>query len=444
MPIFSRRLFFKSAAAASAAAVEMTIAGRCNADNQRWASPLAQDYTVIFKCPEPHIYTAAASLLRLPGGRLLSSFALFTRMGRKPGHPDREIETLFCASSDDGATWHPQGSVKLGDGLTFVHQGKLYHLCNRPGRRDIVLVKSDDEAKTWSEPVTLFEGSFWNTFTPHVVRGDTLYWALGASNEAGNFNRIGSRTVVVAGDLSATYLMRRTAWRISPYLTYPGTPQGLSASVFPHRRPDGGDHWLEPNIVEVGGRLRVLLRIRIDSQATAHMCAVCDVDDDGQHIDYKFTQFYPMPGAQGYFHIVRDQQTGYFWTAVNMPTKSQDADWGRELNARGFLGNPGNERRFLILLYSVDALNWFQAGCVAKWPSPLQGFQYAAPLIDRDDLLITSRTAKNRKNQHDNDLLTLHRVRNFRSLALNLLPEYPQDLRDPRPHTEPCRHRPEK
>ncbi len=93
--------------------------------------------------------------------------------------------------------------------------------------------------------------------------------------------------------------------------------------------------------------------------------------DGGRDLKYQFTQFHPMPGAQGYFYIIRDPRTDYFWTAVNLPTKSQDVEWGKQLNSQGFLGNPGNERRFLMLMYSLDALNWFQTRCIANWPSPL-------------------------------------------------------------------------
>ena len=386
------------------------------------AQPLAQDYQVLFKAPQSHIYTGAASLVHLPGGRLLSSNGLFTRVGREAGHPDREIETVFRVSRDHGASWEPRGSVPLGDGLPFVHGGKLYFLCNGPGRQNIVLVQSDDEGATWSEPVVLFEGRFWNTFASHVVDNNTLYWSLGTSNAEGDFNRRGSGVVVVAGDLSAADLMSPAAWRMSAPLRYPGTPAGLTSGLYPPSQPNWGDHWLEPNVLRVDGKLRVLVRLRLDGMATAHMCAVCSLEDDGGRLDLQFTQFHPMPGAHCYFCILRDEVTGYYWTVVNMPTNSQDIAWGKKLNREGFLGTAGNERRILMLLYSADALNWFQAGCVALWPSPLQGFQYAVPLIDGDDMLITSRTSKERKNQHDNDLITLHRVADFRKYALNLWP----------------------
>ena len=349
-------LFFCVCLSLSLAPVSVHADKRARRD-VRWARPLAQDYNVIFQTKQPDTYTAAGSLIKLPDGRLFSSYALFTRVGRESGHPDVELKTFFTVSDDGGKTWPLRGSLSTGDGLPFVHAGQLHFLCNGHRRTDILLAVSDDMGTTWSEPITLFKGRFWNTFTPHVVRGNTLYWAMGAANNARDFNRQGSRTVVVAADLTATTLMNPAAWRLSPFLTYPGTPPGLTTNLYPPNQPTRGDHWLEPNILNINGQLRVLLRLRLDSQATAHVCAVCEVNDDGTDIEYRFVQFHPMPGAQGYFYIAQDPRTGYFWTAVNMPTNSQDTEWGHRLNARGFLGNPGNERRILMLQYSIDGLN---------------------------------------------------------------------------------------
>jgi len=411
-------------------------------DSECWATPSAQDYSEVCEIPDPEVYCPTPSLVRLPSGRILCSFALLTRVNRLPGRPDHEIKTLFWISDDNGETWQEQGKVKLGDGLAFVHHDKLYLLCNRSGRNDIVLVESRDEGVTWSKPQLLFKGRFWNTFTPHAIHGSTLYWSFGMGNHEGNFNRTGSRIVLVAGDLSAQSLMDQSAWRISPHLTYPGTPDGLSVGLvaqvdpgktypgaptppggltFRDQAPDIGDHWLEPNVVNINGKVRVYVRLRIDGQATPHMCAICDVDDDGKKLELRFTQFHPLPG-NCYFHIIRDEPDGYFWTPTNMPTRAQDVEWGREMAAHGLGGGAGNERRFLMLWYSLDALSWFPAGCVARWPSPRQGFNYNAMLIDGNDLLISSRTAKNSRNQHDNDRVTMHRVRDFRKRALNLYP----------------------
>jgi len=57
---------------------------------------------------------------------------------------------------------------------------------------------------------------------------------------------------------------------------------------------------------------------------------------------------------------------------------------------------------------------------VAMWPNARQGFQYASPLIDGDDLLFAIRTSRDRTSQHDNELVTFHRLRNFRDYAVEL------------------------
>jgi hypothetical protein len=139
----------------------------------------------------------------------------------------------------------------------------------------------------------------------------------------------------------------------------------------------------------------------------------------------KFTQFYPVPGGQNKLHVIYDEVSQLFWTPATLVTDSQDQfGYCREARKRReFTGTGGNERRILMLMYSVDALNWFQAGCIALAPKLRQSFMYACPLIDGDNLLILSRTSHEARDQHDADLCTFHRVRDFRRLALNLYPE---------------------
>ena len=101
-------------------------------------------------------------------------------------------------------------------------------------------------------------------------------------------------------------------------------------------------------------------------------------------------------------------------------------------------------RRILMLNYSIDGLNWFQTGCVAMSRNPLESFHYSSQVIVGDDLLVLSRSsigaanqyrdytwnsgvasgkAKLPYNNHDSNMITLHRVKNFRSLALDLKPD---------------------
>ena len=397
------------------------------------ARPLAQDHVVIHTLPDPDMLSGAPSLLRLRDGRLLCAFSLLV-LFKKPHSFKGRIQgtrlhlfatqeklgdntLLIFASSDEGSSWRQVcAPLAFRAGRLFMRGGKVYFLGVGPLHEGIRITRSDDGGTTWRDPVTLFEGIFFNTATGMAEREGRLYWAFGAPNTEGLGNTVGSRSVAVAADLSKD-LMDPASWRISAYLTYPGTPEGLSRRMHAH-----GDHYLEPNVVNVGGRIRVILRPRIDRYATANMAVVCDLHDDGEALDYRFTQFHPLPGGQNQFHIVYDSTSRLFWMTSNLPTNTQDEAFAADLAAQGFLGKPGNERRFLMLFYSVDALNWFQAGCIARWPNPLQAFNYATPLIDGEDLLVVSRTSQGGRNQHDNDLVTFHRIENFRSLALDLQP----------------------
>jgi hypothetical protein len=150
-----------------------------------------------------------------------------------------------------------------------------------------------------------------------------------------------------------------------------------------------------------------------------------------------------MPGGQNKFKILYDEKSGLFWTCSTMvPDPYQPPD---PLADRGFSGTPGNMRRILMLNYSIDGLNWFQAGCVAMSRNPLESFYYSSQVIVGDDLLVLSRSsigaahlyrdytwnsgvasgkAKLPYNNHDSNMITLHRVKDFRSLALDLKPDF--------------------
>jgi len=377
------------------------------------------------------MFTGECALVHIPGGGLLATYKLWSRSGFPPWN------TRLARSFDKGESWEELPPLDVCDAMPFVHCGDLYLIANNRGEltadtagrkthggpqaaRDIVLSRSSDGGKSWLEPVILFEGSYWNAPTGCAVANDRIYRAFDIPDPGMVDDGVsGRRSVVVAGDLSSD-LLGPGAWRISPPVAFPGVPISLKRGLYPEKP----DTWLEPNVVCVNGKLQVLSRVRIDYLSTAGMCAVCDIDDNGRDLSHRFVQFHPMPGGQCKFYIIHDEATGLFWTPANLVTNSQDAEWGKRLRAGGFHQGPGNERRLLMLMYSLDALNWFQGGCIAMSRNPLESFHYAAPLIDGDDLLILSRTSSpDARHQHDSDLVTFHRVEDFRHLALNLHPE---------------------
>lgn len=390
-----------------------------------FTEPVAQQFTTITDISKRPVHQGevlvgdAPSLLRAPDGSLLCAVPLVCR-------PSFEGTLLFYRSDDGGTTWRqlPQERKFLA-GRLFEHDGSVYFIGNGPYREDgIRVIRSDDWGDTWTEPSTVIRGTFYNAASGIVERNGQLYWCSGTTNESGEFNRRGSRTVSFAGDLS-TDLTSPGAWRSSNYLTYPGTPDLLRSGLFEEPDSPYPDHWLEGNVVEVNGNLRVFWRTRMDGYATPGMCAVCDLYDDGTNLAYSFAQFYPWPGAQNHFHIIHDHVSGFYWMTANLTTHSQDLEFAEKLARYGrFSGRPGNQRRILALQCSFNALNWLTAGYLVIWPQPRRSCNYTTPLIDGDDLLVVSRTSYDGPDQHDNDLATFHRVSNFRVLAERFMPQW--------------------
>lgn len=396
-----------------------------NSRNQKLL--LAQDYQIITRIPEGgRLWIDDPGLVRLNSGNLFATVPV--------GHRDRNItewQTHLSLSKDGGKSWTLIDKKPYSDATPFVHHNQLY-LFFRPQMEevnqwfgDIWLTRSEDEGKTWENPVKIFEGLYWNLQTGMCQKEGYIYWALNTTSWSGPEGGV----VVIAGDVSKD-LLNPASWRISNNVLRQDTPEGLSRHLMNIKKDDWiqwkRDGWLEPNVVNVNGNIRVFSRCVIDGYATANIAAVCDVKDDKKKIDLSFSQFYAFPGGQCKFFIRYDQQSKLFWMASNLPTDSQEMihDWDKIRAGRAFNGGPGNERRFLMLFYSADSLNWFQAGCIAMSKNPIQSFMYPAFDFDSEDIVLISRTSRDSNSQHDADLSTFHRIRNFRELSLDLFPEF--------------------
>ena len=371
-------------------------------------APLAQQYTVVGRTPARHLTAMEPGIIVLPSGRLFVSFPFLSHLRQTPRPPDYQRPVLNLATSDDrGARWQPAGQLQhLVTGTPFLHQGALYLLGHREDRRDVVITRSTDEGRSWSPLSTLFTGDFWNCPTGIAFHQGRLYRALGGHEKNGR------ETLVIAGDLSRD-LLDPAAWRKSNHLAFPGVPKDL---VRGGEADSGYSHWLEPNVVVIRGKLYVLCTVKFTNQAgwlTPGLAALCAIEDDGTKLDYRFLQYHPTPGGQLKFHILHDERTRLYWRTLNLPldtTVPADERWEKR-------GNFGGDRRTLALSYGTDGLNWLQAGIIATMDHPWNGFQYAAPCVDGEDLVLVARCALDAANQHDSNIISFHRVKNFRALA---------------------------
>lgn len=394
------------------------------------AKPLAQEFTIVHHNPDPERYVEGPGLARLDDGTLLAIVPVVPRQEWSQERRATQSRTHILRSEDSGKTWRQSSELPYYSAAPWLHKGELYLFANKGGTKsrndDLLLLKSTDGGKSWSDPVTLFQGHFWNCHTGMVQHEDRLYWA---TDDITNYKLRGPR--IIAGDLSGDP-MSSAAWRLSNVVDFPGVPDQLTNPKY----AELSSQYLEPNVIEVHGKLRVMATVKPKRQSTAGLAAVFDFEDKGKDapIELKFTQYHPMPGGQLKFCIIWDEKSKMFWATANIVVDGQGGfDWwkkGEELgNVRYASGLGGNDRRFLMLFYGLDGMNWVQAGCVAQAAKISQSFMYARPVIDGDDLAIIARSSINAPNQHDADHATFHRVKNFRQLALNLFPEPESDAK---------------
>ncbi len=380
--------------------------------------PLAQDFAVAARVADhSRFFFHDPNLGRLSDGTLLIAAPQWPRRGVRAGH-----ELRIARSGDRGSSWQELDPLPYQEGIPFELDGRLLMFVQEKSHRDILIVVSDDCGASWSEPSTVLEGPLWNISTARVVRDDRIFWAVDCDLPGAGY---GGKTMLTC-DRSRPPLDPE-AWSLSNVVEPPRVPAALTRNLYPRQMGTPLSHywsapfvWLEPNTVDVGGRIRVFARTVIDQYASAHLAAVLDFDEEAGRLS--FTQLAAWPGGQCKFFILAEEDHRLYWMLGNLVTNSQDLlGWGPRLLESGYHGGPGNERRWLFLHYSIDCLNWFPAGCVARWPdSVLRSFMYPSAVIDGDDLVVLSRSTRDSGDQHDADLCTIHRVRGFRSLAMDL------------------------
>lgn len=412
--------------------------------------PLANEFVAVGVSPDPMgMPLYSPSIHALPGGRLV---AAYERGGA--GRQNNAPYAFLLTSDDQGRTWTQRGAVRMTHARVFSAGKSLYYLGHRG---DLLVARSDDRGETWSEPAALTRGQSWHQSACNVwhARGHVylvMERRVGTENKAWP---VGSLAPVLMRARIDADLTKRESWTFAselvfadlipgykanePELEYFGVPffrQGYPdrepVALLPKRRTNSPMGWLETNVVQIldpdhywhdpqGRTFHLFMRAHTAGTGYAALAKVVEQPDGSMRTQLetvpsgKKVLFLPMPGGQMRFHVCYDAQTRRYWLLSSQATDSMTrAD---RLPAERY-DLPNNERHRLVLHFSKNMVDWCFAGLVAKTGSPKEARHYAAMDIDGDDLVILSRSGDARaKSAHDGNLITFHRVRNFRELV---------------------------
>lgn len=406
---------------------------------------LAEDYKVVVSSPNPEdTYCYSPGILKLENGRIIASMdfggtgvaRMEGRAQRNPG-TDRYNIGQILTSDDNGETWVKKATVPLICMRPFEAGKSIYAI---GFIRDLGIVRSDDNGETWSEVYPLTDGEFWHQGSTNVwYKDDCVYLVM----EKMTHNRAPWPVCSIAPILMRANinddLTKRASWTFASELVfdecvnekdfcefgipfYPEMPGGYMSGT-----PCG---WLETNVVQLkkendwfydksGKTLHLFMRSWTGLAWTGALAKVVEKDDGSMETMFetapsgKRMLFINIPGGgQSKFHVLYDEKTKTYWLVSN-----QFRDSMVNFNTMNEKDRHGYERNRLVLHYSYNCFDWIFAGVVASGKSFKESRSYASMQFDGEDLLILSRSGdKNCYNGHETNMITLHRVENFREL----------------------------
>lgn len=428
-------------------------------------TPLAQDHIEIARSENPQKdFMYSPHLLKLDGGRILASYDISDKSG------------YICASDDGGKTWQIKAQRLFCHGRMFADGDRVYLIGQRG---DLVIFCSSDCGETWSEVTYLSQGQRWHQAPCSVWYKDGFVYLVmervfeKADDEppfhSGYWIPNIIAPVVMRGKLGSD-LTKRENWLFSEEvrfrdiiksedeLNYFGVPflkdawktenwegtfdrkEYIKKYDFENNKegvnfivsPIG---WLETNIVQItderhywydktGKTLHLFMRGHTAGSGYCCMmkavervrngCEVIDIECE-KAPSGKEIVFLPMPGGQMKFFIKYDEVTKLYWL---LSTQATDTMCSLQYLPDNRYNIPCDERDRAALHFSKNMVDWCFAGLVAKGENSGQARNYGSMEIDGDDLIIALRSGdRDAFNAHCGNLITFHRVKNFRNLV---------------------------
>jgi len=343
-------------------------------------------------------YIGSPSMAILPSGDYVASHDIFgPKSGRRRG-----ATTVVFSSTDRGNSWHEIAQIQpLFWAKLFMHRGSLYILGVTHGYGDLVIRRSRDGGKTWTEPTgpttgLLTRGAHHHCAPCPVLVHNGRLWRSVEEKADIAMPWGGFRALVVSASEDAN-LLDASNWTFSSRLD--ANKRWLNGRSFA---------WLEGNVVPTPeGRVGNILRVNTPRDEKA---AVVRISQDGLRASFDPKKdFIDFPGGAKKFTIHYDPISRHYWSLVNY-VRPQDAK----------RANAWNIRNVLALSSSPDLKTWTMHTILLEHTDIEKvGFQYADWEVEGEDIVAVVRTGYDdglggAHRAHDANYLTFHRFKDFR------------------------------
>ncbi len=318
--------------------------------------------------------------------------------------------TEVYRSVDKGQSWElwSEGYYPINFGTMFLHRGQLYLMGVRYPDGDLILCPSYDNGKTWQFPEetgrgVLMSGNFHSAPVPVVVHDGRIWRALESRGDRFEYPFVISAPedsdLLDPANWSRTNIVQNDAgWTTGTHT--------LTEAI-------------EGNVV-IGPKGEVYNLLRGSCASTSAYALLGEVTPTVGNFSYNLAvnEIIKMPGGGKKFTVRYDEVSKRYWAITNPAHEAGMSHSGIYANGITF----DLMRNHAVLCYSNDLINWVPFKTVVFDEDPFfHGYQYFDWVFDGDDIVAVSRTACPEERglpvrQHDANMMTFHRIPNFRTL----------------------------
>ncbi len=373
-------------------------------------TPVIPDSSVInYVHPDDQCYNFAGwwvgfpCIIRLPSGKLLACHEIF-------GQEDQMV--IMLSSEDEGKTWqYVTEMVPVCAPRLFLNNGKLYITGSSVCGGGFLIAESCDEGKTWSEPTVLVrtmhnksihhKGNGLNMHaTPAVIHNGRIYIAFEVGTWAlWNDDAHDCRVISAPVDCD---LLDKFNWDFTPGCVFDHSgfdvPSADFLTAIEGNLMVGPDNELYSlaRMDAVYGPVKKGVRTELFDVALLYKIKGID-----EPMEYIGTVSAKVGNRHGFF-ILQDKVTGYY---IMMHNEETPTTLGR--------------RNVISLSVSKDMVNWEKKATLLDVREAPGESTVSQPgfIFSGDDILYVSRTSWGKTHsQHNGNMATFHRLKNFRDL----------------------------